>query len=70
MPLNEREHGKRVLLEAQPGDVIICSKLDRMFRSARNALDVLDQLKTRKVALHCIDLGGDVCSGIGQLVFT
>jgi DNA invertase Pin-like site-specific DNA recombinase len=70
VPLSERDSGKKILERAIKGDVIICAKLDRMFRSARNALEVLDQLKSRGVSLHCIDLGGDVCNGIGQLVFT
>jgi DNA invertase Pin-like site-specific DNA recombinase len=42
-----------------------------VFRSALNALDVLGQLKERDVALHMIDLGGDVTgNGISKLVFT
>jgi len=42
-----------------------------MFRSALNALDILGQLKGRDVALHIIDLGGDVTgNGISKLVFT
>jgi putative DNA-invertase from lambdoid prophage Rac len=70
VPLFDRENGRRLLQETQKGDIVICAKLDRMFRSARNALDVLEQLKKQGVSLHCIDLGGDVCNGIGQLVFT
>jgi putative DNA-invertase from lambdoid prophage Rac len=42
-----------------------------MFRSARDALDVLDRLKRQNVSLHMIDLGGDVTgNGISKLVFT
>ena len=42
-----------------------------MFRSAVDALGVLDDLKARKVSLHMIDLGGDVtANGISKLVFT
>jgi putative DNA-invertase from lambdoid prophage Rac len=53
------------------GDVIITAKLDRMFRSALDALGVLGDLKARKVSLHMIDLGGDVTdNGISKLVFT
>ena len=51
--------------------MVITPKLDRMFRSALDALDVLDQLKQRGVRLHMIDLGGDVTgNGISKLVFT
>src|SRR5215469_8428917 len=43
----------------------------RMFRSAVDALNVLQELKDRGVSLHMIDLGGDVTSnGISKLVFT
>jgi DNA invertase Pin-like site-specific DNA recombinase len=49
------------LLDAiKPGDVIITPKLDRMFRSALNALHELERLREQNVSLHMIDLGGDV----------
>jgi len=70
-PLGERLEGGRLLAALNAGDVVITPKLDRMFRSALNALDVLGQLKGREVALHIIDLGGDVTgNGISRLVFT
>lgn len=68
--LQERKHGKVLLQKIKAGDVVICSKLDRMFRSARDALNMLEELKSKGVALHFIDLGGSVSNGIGQLVFT
>ena len=50
---------------------MITAKLDRMFRSALDALDVLGGLQKRGVSLHMIDLGGDVTgNGISKLVFT
>jgi putative DNA-invertase from lambdoid prophage Rac len=59
------------LAALKTGDVVITPKLDRMFRSALNALDVLGQLKDRGVNLHMTDLGGDVTgNGISKLVFT
>jgi putative DNA-invertase from lambdoid prophage Rac len=70
-PLSERPEGKALLAMLQPGDVIITPKLDRMFRSALDALDTLAKLKGKRIALHMIDLGGDVCgNGISKLVFT
>jgi hypothetical protein len=42
-----------------------------MFRSARDALNVLHELKDHDVSLHMIDLGGDVTgNGIAKMVFT
>jgi putative DNA-invertase from lambdoid prophage Rac len=70
-PLGERPEGARLLAALKSADVVITSKLDRMFRSALDALDVLGRLKERGVSLHMIDLGGDVTgNGVSKLVFT
>lgn len=68
--LQDREQGSRLFQEAKSGDDVICAKLDRMFRSARDALNVLETFRSKGISLHFIDLGGDVGNGIGQLVFT
>jgi putative DNA-invertase from lambdoid prophage Rac len=71
IPLVERPQGAALLGLVKPGDVIITPKLDRCFRSALDALDVLQKLKERGVSLHMIDLGGDVTgNGISKLLFT
>ena len=60
-----------MLAGLKSGDTVITAKLDRMFRSALDALGVLGELKSRGVSLHMIDLGGDVTgNGISKLVFT
>jgi DNA invertase Pin-like site-specific DNA recombinase len=70
-PLSERPQSAALLAVLQPGDTIITPKLDRMFRSALDALGVLADLKQHDISLHMIDLGGDVTgSGISKLVFT
>lgn len=70
-PLGERPQGKALLTKLKPGDTVITPKLDRMFRSALDALGVLADLKAQGVALHMIDLGGDVTTnGVSKLVFT
>lgn len=69
--LRERPQGNALLDTLRPGDVVITPKLDRMFRSALDALDVLAKLKKSGISLHMIDLGGDVTgNGISKLVFT
>jgi len=71
VPLSDRPEGKRLLEKLRPGDVVITAKLDRMFRSATDALATLEAIKEQGVALHMIDLGGDVTgNGISKLVFT
>jgi putative DNA-invertase from lambdoid prophage Rac len=70
-PIAERPAGAKLLAALRPGDAVLTPKLDRMFRSALDALRVLDQLRARQVRLHLLDLGGDVTGdGISKLVFT
>ena len=67
----DRPEGASLLAVLMPGDVVVTPKLDRMFRSANDALSVCDRMKVRGISLHMIDLGGDVTSnGISKLVFT
>jgi len=70
-PLGERPEGAALLAVLKPADVVITPKLDRMFRSALDALDVLGKLKSVGVALHMIYLGGDTTgNGVSKLVIT
>jgi DNA invertase Pin-like site-specific DNA recombinase len=70
-PFRERPAGARLLAVLKPGDMIVTTKLDRMFRSALDARGVLGELRGGGVSLHMIDLGGDVTGiGISKLVFT
>jgi putative DNA-invertase from lambdoid prophage Rac len=47
------------------------AKLDRLFRSALDALKVVESLKTRGVKLHLLDLGGDIAgNGLSKLFLT
>src|SRR4051794_30747810 len=52
-------------------DIVIPAKLDRCFRSALDALNVVEQLKSRGVKLHLLDLGGDIAgNGLSKLFLT
>ena len=71
VPLASRPAGSELLAGLSPGDAIVAPKLDRMFRSAIDALANLELLKGKGVSLHLLDLGGDVTgNGIAKLVFT
>jgi len=68
-PLADRPEGKAMLDVLKPGDTVITPPLDRMFRSALDALDVLAKMKAVSIGLHMIDLGGDTTTnGISKLV--
>jgi DNA invertase Pin-like site-specific DNA recombinase len=69
--LADRPEGAKLLSVVKPGDIVVTPRMDRMFRSSTDALVTLETLKKGEVALHMIDLGGDVLgNGIGKLVFT
>jgi putative DNA-invertase from lambdoid prophage Rac len=71
VPLAERREGARLLAVLQPGDNVIAAKLDRMFRSASDALPTLEDFKQRQIKPHLLDLGGDVVgNGVTKLEFT
>ncbi len=59
-PLADRPEGERLMTTVHAGDVVVAAKLDRVFQSALDALQVCNQLQQRGVALHLLDLGGDV----------
>jgi putative DNA-invertase from lambdoid prophage Rac len=71
VPLQERPIGTRLLAKVTKGDIIIAAKLDRCFRSALDALNVVEKLKVRGVKLHLLDLGGDIAgNGLSKLFLT
>ncbi len=70
-PLADRPQGKALLAVLTKGDVLIASKLDRVFRSASDALTIMEGFKRQGVGLYLLDLGGEVTgNGIGAMVFT
>jgi DNA invertase Pin-like site-specific DNA recombinase len=71
VPVTERPAAGPLLAKLSAGDVIIAPKLDRLFRSALDALKVVEDLKARGVKLHLLDLGGDIAgNGLSKLFLT
>jgi DNA invertase Pin-like site-specific DNA recombinase len=71
MPVGDRPKGGALIAKLKAGDVVIAPKLDRLFRSALNALTVVEDLKKRGVYLHLLDLGGDISgNGLSKLFLT
>jgi DNA invertase Pin-like site-specific DNA recombinase len=68
--LQRREAGARMLSEVRKGDHIIVTRGDRLFRSAKNALEIAEMLQEEGVELHLMDMGGPVLhSSVSRLVF-
>lgn len=63
--LASRPAGADLLEAMKSGDTVIASKLDRMFRSASDALNMLEAFKSRGVHLVLFDMGIDPVTGDG-----
>jgi putative DNA-invertase from lambdoid prophage Rac len=71
IPVHERPKGGPLFAKLRMGDVVIAPKLDRLFRSALDALQVVEDLRKRGVSLHLLDLGGDISgNGLSKLFLT
>lgn len=56
-PLYRRPAGKAMLAAAKSGDVIVASKLDRIFRSANDALGSIERLRHKGIDIVICDIG-------------
>ena len=71
VPVQERPVGGPLFAKLKAGDVVIAPKLDRLFRSALDALQVVEDMRKRGVKLHLLDLGGDIAgNGLSKLFLT
>ena len=56
---------------ARKGDTVHVTKLDRLARNAKDALDIADQLHAKGAGLIIHDIGGlDINSDVGRLIYT
>lgn len=69
MPLGQRPQGRLLLEALEAGDIVVATKLDRVFRSALDALQITEQLAKRKVRFVLLDLG-EVTDGLSKLFLT
>ena len=66
-----RPAGEELLKMMAPGDTVIASKLDRMFRSASDAIAMFEVFKERGVDLILFDISHEpVSAGVGKLIMT
>ncbi len=71
VPLAERPEGARLWSGLRRGDTVVAAKLDRLFRSALDALQAVEELKARGVSLVLLDLGGNISTnGLSKLFLT
>ncbi len=66
----ERPKFKRLLLDLKEGDSLIVREVSRLGRSSVEVLALAEDLKARKVRLHIDNLGMDITTPAGEMVFT
>jgi hypothetical protein len=67
---NSRPEGEKLLQVLQAGDILVIPKLDRAFRSTRDAMNVLHFLRENEISVHSLDMGEVTGSGVGAIIFT
>ncbi len=60
LEFRKRDNGKRLLAMLQPGDVILCSKLERICSSSHEVVKLIARLREKSIRLHVVELGGDI----------
>ena len=66
--VEERPQGAEMLSLLKRGDTVVATKLDRMFRSALDALQTLHDFNKQGITLVLLDLGGEVNEGMAKLL--
>jgi DNA invertase Pin-like site-specific DNA recombinase len=69
LPLKARPQGKRLWDAIGPGDTVAFTRVDRCFRSMADAASTLALWQQLSVKVNIIDLGIDVSSPAGALMF-
>ena len=61
---------EKVMARLKPGDVFVIWDLDRAYRSTKDALNEIDQLKERGVSIRIASMDIDTSSPFGVLLYT
>lgn len=72
VPFEKRPSGSALYAKLRNGDVVIASKLDRLFRSASDALVTAEKWKAAGIGLVLCDIGVDSVmeNGVAKLFFS
>ncbi len=64
--LGDRPGGRRLLRVLTAGDIVVVTKLDRMFRSTLDACQTIEAFSRQDVAFHLIDMKLDTSTAMGK----
>lgn len=66
----DRPEFNKLIAALEPGDTLTITKLDRLARNTREALDILDGLLKRDIAINVLNLGQIENTSFGRLIYT
>ena len=66
----DRPELERMLSELQAGDTVVVKSIDRLSRSTKDLLEIVEQIKTAQANLHILDLQIDTSTAMGKCVLT
>jgi DNA invertase Pin-like site-specific DNA recombinase len=64
----EREKLAQALDFIREGDVLIVTKLDRLARSMRDLMEIVDRIKAKGASLRILNMGMDTTTPTGELI--
>ena len=65
----QRPGFEQALSNLQTGDVLVVWKMDRAFRSLKNALDILEEFENRAIAFRCLTEDIDTTTPMGKCMY-
>ena len=66
----DRPELNRLLNDLRAGDIVVVKSIDRLSRSAKDFLDISEQIKRANANLIILDLNIDTSSSVGECVLT
>ena len=60
----------RMLNDLQAGDTVVVKSIDRLSRSTKDLLEIVEQIRTARANLHILDLKIDTSTPMGECVLT
>ena len=64
----EREKLAQALDFIREGDVLVVTKLDRLARSMRDLMEIVDRIKSKGASLRILNMGMDTTTPTGELI--
>ena len=66
----DRPELDRMLNDLQAGDTVVVKSIDRLSRSTKDLLDIVEQIRAAQANLHILDLNIDTSTAMGKCVLT